>query len=332
MLIEPVVSNRTHPAKDAMQLLRELPAQPPRESALLTIGVFDGVHLGHRFLLEHLRKEAAREGALSAVLTFTNHPRTVIQPGYCVPYITTVEDRLELLRQEGVDLVLPLTFDEELSRLQAHEFVDLLRERVNMSGLVMGSSFAMGHKRGGTPETLAQMGREKGFSTAVVEPASAQGEEVSSTAIRDAITSGDVSRASRLLGRHFVLRGEVVRGQARGRELGFPTANLDLPECQVVPGNGVYAARVVVDGVALSAAVNIGVRPTFGDGERMVEVHILDYAGGDLYGSELPVEFVERLRDELRFGSVEELVAQMTKDVEQSRQILDRLPSNTDAR
>ncbi|MDE2860139.1 MAG: bifunctional riboflavin kinase/FAD synthetase [Chloroflexota bacterium] len=315
-----------------MQLLRELPEHPPKESALLTIGVFDGVHLGHRYLLERLREAAAREGALSAVLTFTNHPRTVIRPGDCVPYITPVDDRLELLRQEGVDLVIPLTFDEELSRLKAHEFVDLLRERVNMGGLVMGNSFAMGHQRGGTPETLAQMGRDKGFSTTVVESASSQGEEVSSTAIREAITSGDVSRASRMLGRKFVLRGEVVRGQARGRELGFPTANLDLPECQVVPGNGVYAARAVVDGAALPAAVNIGVRPTFGDGERMVEVHILDYVGGDLYGSKLAVEFVERLRDELRFGSVEELVAQMSKDVEQSRQILGQLPSATDAR
>ena len=315
-----------------MQLLRELPAQPPRETALLTIGVFDGVHLGHRYLMERLREAAAREGALSAVLTFTNHPRTVIQPGYCVPYITTVEDRLELLRQQGVDLVLPVTFDEELSRLQAHEFVDLLRERVNLGGLVMGSSFAMGHKRGGTPETLAQMGREKGFSTTVVEPASAQGEEVSSTAVRDAITRGDVSRASRLLGRHFVLRGEVVRGEGRGWELGFPTANLDTPECRVVPGNGIYAARAVVDGAALPAAVSIGVRPTFGGGERVVEVHILDFAGGDLYGSALAVEFVERLRDELRFDSVEELVAQMREDVEQSRQALGRLPSTMDAR
>ena len=315
-----------------MQLLRELPKHPPRETVVLTIGVFDGVHLGHRHLLERLREAATHESALSAVLTFTNNPRTVIRPEDCVPYITSVEDRLELLRQQGVDMVIPVTFDEELSRLQAHEFVDLLRERVNMGGLVMGSSFAMGHKRGGTPETLSQMGREKGFSTTVVEPVSAQGEEVSSTAIRDAITQGDVSRASRLLGRQFVLRGEVVRGNARGRELGFPTANLDLPECQVVPGNGVYAARAVVDGGALPAAVNIGVRPTFGGGERLVEVHILDYDGGDLYGSELAVEFAERLRDELRFDSAEELVAQMRKDVEQSRQVLGQLSANSDAR
>ncbi len=314
-----------------MQLLRELPAHPPRESALLTIGVFDGVHLGHRHLLERLREAAAREHAISAVLTFTNHPRTVIRPGDCVPYITSVKDRLELLKQQGVDLVIPLTFDEELSRLQAHEFVDLLRERVNMRGLVMGSSFAMGHQRKGTPETLAQMGRDKGFSTTVVEPVSAYGEKVSSTAIRDAITRGDVSKASRLLGRHFVLRGEVVKGQARGRELGFPTANLDLPEGQVVPGNGIYAAMAMVDGSALPAAVSIGVRPTFEDGERVVEVHILDF-GGDLYGSELAVEFVERLRDELRFDSVEELVAQMREDVDQSRQVLGRLPSASDVR
>ncbi len=314
-----------------MQLLRELPASPPRESALLTIGVFDGVHMGHRYLLEQLREAAAREGAASVVLTFTNHPRTVIRPGDCVPYITTVKDRLELLRNEGVDMVIPLTFDEELSRLQAHEFVNLLRERLNMSGLVMGSGFAMGHKRGGTPETLAQMGREKGFSVTVVEPVAAQGEEVSSTVIRDAIARGDMSKACRLLGRHFLLRGEVVKGQGRGRELGFPTANIGTPEGRVVPGDGIYAARALVGGSALPAAVSIGVRPTFDDGERVVEVHILDF-GGDLYGSELAVEFVERLRDELRFDSVEELVAQMREDVEQSRQVLGRLPSASDVR
>ena len=313
-----------------MQLLHELPAQPPSQSALLTIGVFDGVHLGHRHLLERLRETAARENAASAVLTFTNHPRTVIRPGDCVQYITTVEDRLELLRREGVDLVLPLTFDVELSRLKADEFVDLLLERLNMGGLVMGSSFAMGHQRGGTPPVLAEMGRDKGFSTTVVEPASSQGEEVSSTAIRDAVSRGDVGRASRLLGRPFALRGVVVRGQARGRSLGFPTANLNLPWSQIVPGNGIYAARAIVEGAARPAAVSIGVRPTFDDGERVVEVHILDF-GGDLYGSELAVEFVERLRDELRFDSVEELVAQMNDDVEQTRQVLGRLPSATDA-
>ena len=313
-----------------MQLLHELPAQPPSQSALLTIGVFDGVHLGHRHLLERLRETAARENAASAVLTFTNHPRTVIRPGDCVQYITTVEDRLELLRREGVDLVLPLTFDVELSRLKADEFVDLLLERLNMGGLVMGSSFAMGHQRGGTPPVLAEMGRDRGFSTTVVEPASSQGEEVSSTAIRDAVSRGDVGRASRLLGRPFALRGVVVRGQARGRSLGFPTANLNLPRSQIVPGNGIYAARAIVEGAARPAAVSIGVRPTFDDGERVVEVHILDF-GGDLYGSELAVEFVERLRDELRFDSAEELVAQMNDDVEQTRQVLGRLPSATDA-
>ena len=313
-----------------MQLLHELPAQPPSQSALLTIGVFDGVHLGHRHLLERLRETAARENAASAVLTFTNHPRTVIRPGDCVQYITTVEDRLELLRREGVDLVLPLTFDVELSLLKADEFVDLLLERLNMGGLVMGSSFAMGHQRGGTPPVLAEMGRDKGFSTTVVEPASSQGEEVSSTAIRDAVSRGDVGRASRLLGRPFALRGVVVRGQARGRSLGFPTANLNLPWSQIVPGNGIYAARAIVEGAARPAAVSIGVRPTFDDGERVVEVHILDF-GGDLYGSELAVEFVERLRDELRFDSAEELVAQMNDDVEQTRQVLGRLPSATDA-
>jgi len=308
-----------------MRVHQELPSQPPRRNTVLAIGVFDGVHMGHRHLLDRLKEVASQQGMLSGVLTFVNHPRTVITPGAYVKYITSVEDRLALLKSTGVDIVLPLTFDLELSRLRAHEFLELLQDRLNMAGLVMGRNFVMGHKREGTPEVLKALGIEKGFSTTVVDPLSKDGERVSSTAVREAISAGDMDKASRFLDRPFALQGRVIRGNARGRTLGFPTANLDIPRDRMIPGNGIYATWAHVGEKRHMAATNVGTRPTFDEKERIVEAFILDYSG-DLYDSEITVEFVKRLRDELRFETVEALVAQMRQDVEQTRQILKESP------
>jgi riboflavin kinase/FMN adenylyltransferase len=281
--------------------------------------------MGHRHLLDRLKEVASQQGMLSGVLTFVNHPRTVITPGAYVKYITSVEDRLALLKSTGVDIVLPLTFDLELSRLRAHEFLELLQDRLNMAGLVMGRNFVMGHKREGTPEVLKALGIEKGFSTTVVDPLSKDGERVSSTAVREAISAGDMDKASRFLDRPFALQGRVIRGNARGRTLGFPTANLEIPRDRMIPGNGIYATWAHVGEKRHMAATNVGTRPTFDEKERIVEAFILDYSG-DLYDSEITVEFVKRLRDELRFETVEALVAQMRQDVEQTRQILKESP------
>ena len=308
-----------------MRVHQELPSQPPRRNTVLAIGVFDGVHMGHRHLLDRLKEVASQQGMLSGVLTFVNHPRTVITPGAYVKYITSVEDRLALLKSTGVDIVLPLTFDLELSRLRAHEFLELLQDRLNMAGLVRGRNFVMGHKREGTPEVLKALGIEKGFSTTVVDPLSKDGERVSSTAVREAISAGDMDKASRFLDRPFALQGRVIRGNARGRTLGFPTANLDIPRDRMIPGNGIYATWAHVGEKRYMAATNVGTRPTFDEKERIVEAFILDYSG-DLYDSEITVEFVKRLRDELRFETVEALVAQMRQDVEQTRQILKESP------
>ena len=307
-----------------MSIYQELPPELPERDTALTIGVFDGVHLGHQHLLKRLKDTAAQGGLLSGVITFVNHPRTVLRPEGCIRYITSLEDRLGLLRSRGVDMVLPLTFDLELSHLRAREFVGLLRDRLRMASLVVGYNFALGHRREGDPETLKALGREMGFSVALVEPLSTDGARVSSTTIRDDIAAGNMSRASQLLGRAFVLQGGVVRGRSRGRTLGFPTANLDVPGDRLVPGNGIYATWAYMGGSRHMAATSIGVRPTFGErGERTVEVFILDY-NGELYGTDLRVEFVERLRDEVRFDSPEALVAQMHRDVEQTREILEK--------
>ena len=304
-----------------MRVHEELPDTPPDRSTILTIGVFDGVHRGHQHLLKRVVEEASREGMLSGVLTFVNHPRSVLVPDTCISYITSVEDRLTLLKEAGIDMVIPLHFDMELSRLRAHEFTGLLQERLRMAGLVMGYNFAMGYKREGTPETLATIGNEQGFFVNVVDAVSVEGGRVSSTVIRNSVTAGDVAGASELLGRPFSLCGKVVVGDGRGKTLGFPTANLDYSEDRLVPGNGVYATWACVGDDRYMAATNVGVRPTFGENERIVEAFLLDF-DGDLYGKDITLEFVGRLRDELRFESAEALVTQMHVDVEQARETL----------
>ena len=304
-----------------MRVHEELPDTPPDRNTILTIGVFDGVHRGHQHLLKRVVEEASSKGMLSGVLTFVNHPRSVLVPDTCISYITSVEDRLTLLKEAGIDMVIPLHFDMELSRLRAHEFTGLLQERLRMAGLVMGYNFAMGYKREGTPETLATIGNEHGFFVNVVDAVSVEGGRVSSTVIRDSVTAGDVAGASELLGRPFSLCGKVVVGDGRGRTLGFPTANLDYSEDRLAPGNGVYATWACVGDDRYMAATNVGVRPTFGENERIVEAFLLDF-DGDLYGKDITLEFVGRLRDELRFESAEALVTQMHVDVEQARETL----------
>ena len=305
-----------------MRVHEELPDAPPDRGTILTIGVFDGVHRGHQRLLKRVVEVASAQGMLSGVLTFANHPRAVLVPDTCINYITSVDDRLALLKDAGVDIVIPLHFDMELSRLRAHEFTALLQERLKMAGLVMGYNFAMGFKREGTPETLASIGSEQGFSVTVVDAVTVEGGRVSSTVIRDSVAAGDVAGAASLLGRPFSLCGEVVVGAGRGRAvLGFPTANIDIPEERLAPGDGVYAAWASVGGERRMAATNVGVKPTFGDNKRNIESYLLDF-DGDLYGKELTLEFVGRLRDELRFDSAEALVAQMHVDVEQARETL----------
>jgi len=307
-----------------MRVHQELPAKSPQKNTVLAIGVYDGVHMGHQHLLKQLKDIASKEEMLSAVLTFVNHPRTVLVPGSCVKLITSVNDRLRLLESIGIDIVIPLTFELDLSRLRAHEFVELLQDRLRIAGLVMGPNFAMGYRREGTPETLKAIGREKGFSVTVVDPVSADGERVSSTATREAISAGDVDKAYRNLGRPFTLQGKVVTGDSRGKSLGFPTANLSIAKERILPGDGIYATWAYVADKQYMAATNVGVRPTFGEAERIVEAFILDF-DGDIYDSEITVEFVERLRDELRFETPEALVAQMHKDVKQTRDVLEKL-------
>lgn len=304
-----------------MGIHQELSGVGPHQETVLTIGVFDGVHLGHQCLLQRLVQKAQHEGRRSAVLTFRTHPRSVIQRGTVVRCITSTEERLRLLRDMGVDLVIPVTFDQEVAQLRARQFAQLLMDRLGMRGLVVGPDFAMGNRREGDIPTLRRLGQEMGFSVEVVEARHIGDIPVRSSVIRQTLESGDVTLATRLLGRPFRLDGAVTRGRGRGRALGFPTANLDVDPIRLIPGDGVYATWAYIDDQRHPSATNVGTRPTFGEVDRTVETYLLDF-NDDLYGSRVQVEFVRRLRDELRFDSPEALRIQMEKDVVEARSTL----------
>jgi riboflavin kinase/FMN adenylyltransferase len=293
---------------------------PPRDT-VLTIGTFDGVHLGHQQLLQRLKALADSSGLLAAVLTFRNHPRLVLNSELELSYITTLEDRLDLLRGQGIDLVISVDFTRDLSLLGAREFVGLLCGHLKMKSLVVGPDFALGHGREGDISTLTHLGEEMGFRVQAIEPTMMMGDVIKSSKTRGLIAQGDVETASRMLGRWYALSGLVVEGDRRGRLLGFPTANLSLDPSVVIPADGIYATWAVVDGRRYQGATCIGLRPTFGVNGRTVETFILDFQG-DIYGKPITLEFAGRLRDEQAFPNVEALVEQMKIDVAQTRAVL----------
>ena len=304
-----------------MLVEEELARISPAEDTFVTVGVFDGVHLGHKHLISQLVGKAEQESSLSVVVTFRQHPQEVLRPDIILPFLTNLAEREKLLENEGVDIIVPLTFKAETSRLSAREFIGLLRKYLRMSGMVIGPDFALGSKREGNADALRTLGREMGFSVTVVPPVVIDGEVVSSTAIRQALSAGDMHRVRRLAGRNFSFQSRVVAGAGRGVEMGFPTANLDIGPEHALPADGVYATWAGIGSEILPSMTNIGTNPTFGDNRRAVEVYIVDYRG-DLYGQELRLEFVERLRGEMRFDSVEELKKQVAEDVKRGVAIL----------
>ncbi len=288
--------------------------------AAVTVGTFDGVHRGHRRLLEVLQGEAAKSGLASVAVTFEKQPRSLIDPSANVTYLATLDQRIDLLEQTGVDLVLPVQFDEGLRNQPAAEFLSMLKASADVRLLVTGPGARLGHDRL-TAEELAPLADEQGVRIVQVPPVSDETGTVSSSAIRKALAAGDVKSAAQLLGRSYCIDGEVVSGDRRGRELGFPTANIAPAEQLAVPANGIYATVIDTGGERKMAATSIGVRPTFGGGHQTVEAYVLDFEG-DLYGQQVRLEFVERLRGEVKFDGVEPLISQMKIDVSDTRAAL----------
>lgn len=308
-----------------MKIVANFPREIPVDARfpVVTLGVFDGVHLGHQRILATLADVAA--GRPVAAITFDPHPRSVLGPPKRARLLTPIPERLELLRGWKLDAVAILRFDQQIAQTPYDEFVRrYLWDGLRARHLVLGYNVRLGHGRRGDRDRLAALGKEIGYEATFVEAVQLDGAPVSSTRVRDALDAGDVQSARRLLGRAYALAGTVVRGTGRGRVLGMPTANLELHPEKLVPANGVYAVRAHVGGHVYGGALNIGVAPTLReDGTRTVEVHLLDYTG-DLYGARLHLELHARLRDERRFASPEELVGQVRQDIEAARRELAR--------
>jgi riboflavin kinase/FMN adenylyltransferase len=319
-----IIPPEQYPASGVAGVLveEELARFSSEQDSVLTIGVFDGVHLGHKRLLTELLNQARQKKMLSGVVTFRQHPEDLLSSGKKLPFIADIKTRIKLLQEEGVDFVVPLSFTAQLARLDARLFIGLLQKYLKMRGLVIGSDFALGKARQGNTDTLKILGRELDFSVTIVSPLTINGEVVSSTAIRKALAEGDMEKYTRLTGYSFSLRGKVVTGAGRGEGLGFPTANLEVSAGQAIPPDGVYAGLAHINSKVYQSMTNIGRNPTFGKNERTIESYLLDYSG-DLYGHELSVDFISRLRDEIKFSSIEELKKQVAEDVRKGKIILD---------
>lgn len=308
-----------------------LPPDLPKDDrkAVVTIGTFDGVHLGHWAVLSEIRRRAEAVGGRSVLVTFHPHPLTIVRPESAPPMLTTPVEKKEILAESGLDYAVFLTFTSMLAAYSPRRFVEeILVDRVNVGELVVGYDHHFGKGREGNVDTLKVLGRELGFAVDVVGAVGAQGDAISSTKIRSALLEGDVETARRGLGRPYSLRGLVVRGDQRGRTLGFPTANLEVRGGgggggggKLIPSPGIYAVRGTVRSGTFDGALHLGPRPTFRGSPPTIELHLLDFEE-DIYGEEVRVDFVKYLREIRPFETSQALVEQMKEDVERAREVL----------
>lgn len=297
-------------------------------NTVLTVGTFDGVHAGHRVLMNTVLRKAEERNARSVIVTFDPHPREIINPGDAgIKLLTTLQERREVLEELGIDTLLVIPFDRDFSLLTAEEFIrDIIYTKVGVSEFVIGYDHHFGRDREGTIETVERLGKKLDFEAYVVSKQEVGDQTVSSTAIRNAISiDGDMQKAAKMLQRWYRISGTVIHGDKRGKEIGFPTANIHLlDERKIIPRQGVYAVKATVEGKQWGGMMNIGVRPTFEGGQQTLEVHLFDFSE-NIYGKTIEIQFVERIRDEKEFEGVEQLIEQLNKDKSSAQKILARL-------
>lgn len=306
-----------------MERFDRLAALPrPEEGSAVTVGFFDGVHLGHRAVLDRTVARARDLGLPSVAVTFDRHPREILTPGREPRLLTTVGTKASLIAERGIDRLLVLPFTAEFAAWEPERFVrEVLVDALAARSVTVGVNFTYGNRAAGTVETLVAAGPGAGFTAERVDLLDLDGRSVSSSSIRTALAEGDLDWPARALARRYAVEGTVVSGAGRGHGLGYPTANLETSPRLLLPANGIYAGRAICEGVRAIAAVSVGTNPTFGSEPLHVEAYLLDY-DGDLRGRAIRIEFWERLRDETRFDRVEDLVAAMDADVERTRGIV----------
>lgn len=292
------------------------------EGSIVTVGTFDGVHLGHQAIIKELK---AISGGPSTLITFEPHPQRVLNPRQSIKILTPLEEKLQILRELGLDKVLVLRFDEKIAQMPPRGFIEeIIINRIGVKEMVIGYDHAFGRGRSGHKDTLKQLGDDFGFKLKVLQPITIDGRIVKSTLIRRLLEEGQVREANRLLGRLYRLSGWVIRGEGRGKTLHFPTANIRIErEEKLIPGDGVYAVLVHLKGKPYKGILNIGFKPTFGSQERAIEVHILDF-DSNIYNQRIEIEFVDKIREERRFKSPSELTIQMKRDRKRGLEVLEQ--------
>ena len=300
------------------------PGVPKDRGTVATVGMFDGVHMGHWRVLQEISTRAAATGRRSLLVTFDPHPLRIVRPDHAPRLLTTPVEKKEILAESGLDYAVFLSFTEALSRYEPRRFVqEILLARLGVEELVIGYDHGFGRDRSGDPDTLIRIGAELGFTVDVVEPVSTLGEPISSSRIRDALDAGRVDEATFCLGRPYSVRGVVVRGEGRGRHLGFPTANLAVADGdKLIPPPGIYAVRGALRSGTEIGALHLGPRPTFVGSPPSIELHLLDF-DRDIYGEEVRVDFIAYLREVRPFTTTTALVDQMRQDVEAARRAVD---------
>lgn len=294
---------------------------PPNKKSMVTIGVFDGLHRGHQYLIQQLVQEAHQSGNLAGVMTFHPHPDEIVHGKTGRFYLTTVEERAELMAGLGVDYLVTHPFNRDVMKIRAADFVDRLLKSMQLCCLWVGADFALGYKREGNVAFLTEQGQSKGFRVKAIQLVDSTDDVVSSTNVRNALSIGDMNTVKTLLGRSYSVSGEVIHGMKRGRKLGYPTANLAVPDEKIIPQSGVYAGWVYLNDERYMAATNVGYSPTFGNKAITVEAYILDF-DRDIYGEQLTFTFERYLRPEMKFGGLDALITQMQQDVESTRALL----------
>ena len=304
----------------SLAALQEIQDLKVSRGTILTIGTFDGVHRGHQAIIAAVIDKAKKQGLLSGCITFKDSPRQTLRPGIPFYYLMTLQERIDVLANLGLDVVLPLTFDTDLASVDAELFVKYLVDNLNLKHLIVGPDFALGHKRRGTIDVLKIIGKDKGFTVESINSTDVFNDRVSSTRLRGLLTEkGDVKLAKELLGRPYSIESVVKKGHERGQTIGYRTANLDVPNDRIIPLDGVYVTSTILGENIYQSVTNIGDNPTFGDKVTSIETYILDF-DQMIYGETIRVEFLDRVRGEVKFESVSKLREQIAADVEITRE------------
>ncbi len=309
-----------------MEVIERLDSVPfPDKKLVVALGNFDGVHLGHQHLIREMVKFSQQTSTIPAVLLFHPHPQKILNSKKAPKMILDLKKKIDLLELLGIKVAFIIPFNLDLAFLGPEQFIEgILINKLRALGIYVGFNYRFGRNAAGTTELLVRYGKKYNFFVAVIPPVKVQGAPVSSTAIRTALERGDISQAKQLLGYWPLIRGIVVQGEQRGRSLGFPTSNIDLPSDLILPGSGVYAGKACLEKKQFPAVLNIGCRPTFaGTGEQLIEAHLLGYRGF-AYGKEIEVILYERLRDEQKFNNIHDLVQQIKKDIQQAAVIYEK--------